>query len=299
MSNELQVIGIADTNVYAVIRNAAAQVYQTTTQTFVTFVDANYANYDVALTEQGTSSGYYVGDFPTSITTAGTYYVVAYQRAGASPAISDTVLGTGEIVWDGSAEVATPSGDGLISLAYAKQFMKLTVSTYDDLLDDLIAAASDAVQSYARRRFAVANYAEYYNGDGTRSLLLKRYPVVALTQVTLNPYDDSEVIDGDEYIVDKPTGEIRPKLNSTGTSYFPCGFQTVLVEYSAGAAVPADVQAATAMVVANLYGSAGRDNTLASERIGDYAYTLRSATQSIVMTPEIRGLLDRYRDYSV
>jgi hypothetical protein len=41
MSNELQVIGIADTNVYAVIRNAAAQVYQTTTQTFVTFVDAN------------------------------------------------------------------------------------------------------------------------------------------------------------------------------------------------------------------------------------------------------------------
>jgi hypothetical protein len=45
-----------------------------------------------------------MGNFPVGITTAGEYYVQFRQQAGGSAALTDTVLGTGPILWTGSAE---------------------------------------------------------------------------------------------------------------------------------------------------------------------------------------------------
>ena len=52
MANELQYrYASTGRTLYAVIRNRSGQVWQTTTTTFVTQVNANWANYDTALTE--------------------------------------------------------------------------------------------------------------------------------------------------------------------------------------------------------------------------------------------------------
>jgi hypothetical protein len=66
---------------------------------------ANWTDYDIALTETPASSYFYVGTFPTisGNMVAGWYAVDVYLQAGASPAISDTLLGTVIGYWDGTS----------------------------------------------------------------------------------------------------------------------------------------------------------------------------------------------------
>ncbi len=105
MANELQYVHDATAKtLYAVIHNAASQVWNGST--FETLTVANWGNYDVALTETPASSYYYLADFPAGIAMAGDYEVVVYEQIGASPAITDTLLADGSILWDGSAEIA-------------------------------------------------------------------------------------------------------------------------------------------------------------------------------------------------
>lgn len=107
MASEVQVISTADRTLYFIIRNLAGQVYSTVTALFGTFADASVGDYDIAMTEQGTSSGYYTGNFPALA--AGVYNIVAYIRSGGSPAVSDEAVGRGIIVWDGAAEITPKS----------------------------------------------------------------------------------------------------------------------------------------------------------------------------------------------
>jgi len=183
--------------VKAVIRNSSALVYQTTTQTFVTFVSADIDDYGVGMTEQATS-GFYVGDFPTAITSAGTYTVVVYHQSGGSLVSSDDVIGEGEIVWDGSEEVVASTGDDWTTLAYVKAFMKKTDATNDDLISDLITAVSKEGDAYLRRVITDHAYSEFYSLDqASFLLLLNQRPVAEISQITLNPHESSpEEIDG-------------------------------------------------------------------------------------------------------
>lgn len=98
MANEIQVVYTTGKNLYALVRNTSGQVWNG--NTFVTYNSANLGTYAIALTEQGTS-GYYSGDFPAGITTAGLYAVTAYKRAGGSPAEGDAVAAGGNIPWQG------------------------------------------------------------------------------------------------------------------------------------------------------------------------------------------------------
>lgn len=66
---------------------------------------ANWGNYDIALTESEAGSYWYTGAFPAAIAD-GTYTVMVFARAGAAPAATDELLGTGRIQWKDAAEVA-------------------------------------------------------------------------------------------------------------------------------------------------------------------------------------------------
>jgi hypothetical protein len=101
MAGELQVTNTTGTNMYALIRNENGLIWNGST--FVSYVTANLATYAVTLTEQGTASGYYIGTFPT--VTLGLYNVVAYQRAGGSPAEGDTVKGAATVYWEGVRQI--------------------------------------------------------------------------------------------------------------------------------------------------------------------------------------------------
>lgn len=101
MADKIQIQYQAAKTLYFLVRNASAQVWNGSS--FVTYATADYANYDVAMTEQGTASGYYVGTFPSGITAQGTYSVVVKQQAGASPAETDMTVGGGDVYWTGAA----------------------------------------------------------------------------------------------------------------------------------------------------------------------------------------------------
>lgn len=107
MAKEIQIV--TDTSgqtLYAqVFRSTDGKVWNTAgTPAFEDYVTANIADYDVAMTEQGTASKAYMGTFPSAID-AGTYYVRILIRAGGSPAETDSLAGVGTIHWDGAAVV--------------------------------------------------------------------------------------------------------------------------------------------------------------------------------------------------
>lgn len=110
MSKELQIHYPAGATLYALLSNATGSVYNGST--FETFVDANIGNYDIALTEQGTASGFYAGNMPALA--AGVYHVAIRERAGASPAVSDPTVGLGDVLWDGSA-IINPASSAMVA----------------------------------------------------------------------------------------------------------------------------------------------------------------------------------------
>lgn len=121
MAKEIQVAyPTSAVNLYAVILSSVGQFYNTVGAAFENFNAANWADYDIALTEQSTT-GVYLGDFPALA--AGTYSIAFFLRAGGSPAVTDDAIAAGIIGWDGSAVINPPSvamiqaGTSLLDLA--------------------------------------------------------------------------------------------------------------------------------------------------------------------------------------
>jgi len=79
--------------IYATVQNTSGEYYQTTTGTFVSLVVANWANYDVPLTETPASSYWYLSDWP-DVDYPAYYTINLFLQAGGAPAISDTLLTT-------------------------------------------------------------------------------------------------------------------------------------------------------------------------------------------------------------
>lgn len=105
MAGEIQTADISGKNVYALVRNVAGDIWNGSA--FVSYATANLASYAISLTEQGTASAYYTGTFPALA--AGVYSIVAYERAGGSPAEGDRLIAAGNLEWDGSAVVPLAS----------------------------------------------------------------------------------------------------------------------------------------------------------------------------------------------
>lgn len=117
MANELRGATSSAETCYALILNSAGQFWNGST--FETYSPSNYTDYDVAMLEVG-SSGIYLGNFPTLITTGGTYEYFVKRRAGATPAEDDAIAGSGSIDWTGTTVVSAGAGSmtGAEWLAY-------------------------------------------------------------------------------------------------------------------------------------------------------------------------------------
>jgi len=94
---------------HAVGRTVYAQFWSSTGtvwngSSFEAYNVANWANYDVALTEYG-SSGLYSASIPAMA--AATYVAVLFDQGGGAVAEGDPTVGAATIAWDGSAIVDT------------------------------------------------------------------------------------------------------------------------------------------------------------------------------------------------
>lgn len=107
MSKELLVSHTSGTNVYATMRipinrsGATGGVTPTSSNigkwfnqrqlTFETFAAVNFVDYDIALTELGTT-GLFEGDIPAEVNPEKALEVIYWERAGADPAMGDTKI---------------------------------------------------------------------------------------------------------------------------------------------------------------------------------------------------------------
>jgi hypothetical protein len=144
MAREIRGVSPSGT-LYARIMNSAGLWWNGTT--FEAYTAANWANYDVAMTEQG-DSDLYVADFPAGITAGGDYEYFVHQQAGGSPAEGDDIINTGRVEWGGTSVVtpATGSMTGAEWLTYliGRGFVRTDKNT------EIFRATVDAIQEMRR-----------------------------------------------------------------------------------------------------------------------------------------------------
>lgn len=136
MAKEIQALAATGQTLYAqVFRVTDGAIWNTAgTPAFETYATANIADYDIAMAEAGTASGYYTGNLPALA--AGTYSVVVRVRAGGSPAETDIPVSVGTIHWDGSAVIDVASVYSRLG-APAGASIAADLVTIDNFVDDL------------------------------------------------------------------------------------------------------------------------------------------------------------------
>lgn len=130
--------------------------------------------------------------------------------------------------------------NALTTLESLKSYLKIELSyTNDDepLLIPLINACSTAIEEYCERKFKEQTYSdEEYDGNGTKYILLRQFPVKTITSVSV----DGVLLDASEYKVKKTNGTLI-RVNSV----WPQGDINISVTYTAGLSeVPAPVELA-------------------------------------------------------
>lgn len=186
MANELRANYNGTATLYAVVRRRS-DTYAWNGSTFETWANANIATYDVALTSAG--GDLYAADFPSGID-AGYYIVDYYQQVAGTPAITDYRIDGELIYWTGASVSYGSTGTNLTTLAKVKEYMGISVSTWDDKLTTLLAAVSRSIEEYVDRKLVSQSFVEYYNGkDSWRNgyLHLVNSPVTALSRVAIRP----------------------------------------------------------------------------------------------------------------
>ena len=113
MADEIKNQYVSGSTTYAIIFNWSLEVWNTNGEVFESWNDSNITDYDIALSYVGGS--FYKATFPSAIT-AGRYIVATFIRAGASPAINDTPLGSEVIMWDGTSESFVGNSSGRVDL---------------------------------------------------------------------------------------------------------------------------------------------------------------------------------------
>jgi len=101
MANELTFHSAANSGdtLYAQVENMVGQVWNGSA--FEAPVHGNWATYDIAMSEQATSTGIFRAAMPAAA--AGAYSFVVRLQAGGSPAVGDVVLGSSAVFsWSGS-----------------------------------------------------------------------------------------------------------------------------------------------------------------------------------------------------
>lgn len=132
MANELIFGGASGQSLYLVLLNATGQFFNSVTPGFEAFNGANYANYDTALTEQGTT-GIYLATPPTLA--VGTYrFIVKQYISAGSPAQADAVVGGGGFDWTGSALVQFPAN-----------WNSLAIDSSGNVAADVVKVSGDSV----------------------------------------------------------------------------------------------------------------------------------------------------------
>lgn len=186
----------------------------------------------------------------------------------------------------------------LTTLSDLKAFISPNPSdtSMDALLSSLITSASTFIARYCNRNFIVASFTEVRDGNSRCTLLLKNYPVTAVSAVSINGITivaaPDQVSSG--FIAPDPT-ENSGLLRLRGYEFCK-GYQNVTVTYTAG------LFAATANASVSEVGQACRELVNAKyqkrTRPDQLSHSLGGAIVAAFsakdMPPEVQTLLCQY-----
>ncbi len=174
----------------------------------------------------------------------------------------------------------------LVSLEAAKQWLSITNSIDDVLLQRLLDAASSAIENYLKRSVLLATYSETFDGQGGRTCVMKQFPVSLVRGVWVDGNQIPQAITfGDSGF--RFTEDV---VLLTGYS-FSRGLQNVSIVYDAGyAVVPDSIQQAVIELVGLRYKE--------RDRIGFVSKSIAGETVTFVqkdLTPAITFYLNAFR----
>ena len=144
----------------------------------------------------------------------------------------------------------TPSGNDLTTTAAFKTAFNITTASHNTMIQNIITEMSEQIQGHPKidQYFKAANYTEYYNGDGTQFLVLRKIPINSITSIHDDidrAYGADTLIDSDDYSFDADSGIVEFDLD-----YMTKGVKNVKVIYNAGyATIPSDVKMACEKLV--------------------------------------------------
>lgn len=186
----------------------------------------------------------------------------------------------------------TPATEfGLIDVSAARQALRLTDESDDELLKVLIDRASDIISRHCKRAFALETVTETFRLERcVADLVLGRYPVAAIASVTENEV----ALDPTSY--EETCGVLTRLSGAYSRSWIAA---KVEVTYTAGYALPGGCPPALAhaciQLVVAFWSAAGRDPHLRAvtvEGISSRSYFGSDAA----LPPDVAGLLVAFRN---
>lgn len=186
MPRELQVsFNGTSAALYVIVRlESDGSVWNTATSALETFAAGSITDYDIALTDDG--GDLYVGDIPADLP-AGDYRFQYYERSGASPATTDTLLKSPLRHWNGavlsSTSDVTISPYALTTLASVKRRLEIEDSDSDTTLTEIINGVSAEIERVTGVAFAARDYRQWLDGANQREMVLPHYPVQHMTRI--------------------------------------------------------------------------------------------------------------------
>ena len=172
----------------------------------------------------------------------------------------------------------------LVSLANVKEYLKIAtaVTTDDTMLTNIITRIEKTMKIAMQQEVEYASYTEYYDGDGTDTLLLNQFPISTITSIhddTDRAYGSDTLISSADYVFYANEGMVQ----LDGLT-FTEGKQNIKVVYSAGfSPIPEDIKlAAIQLSAAEYIEAAAAINVISGMEGKEAPEALRKAANEII-----------------
>ena len=186
----------------------------------------------------------------------------------------------------------------LVTAAQVKEYLDITGTDQDALINSLITRLSAFAETFCNRIFDDDDYTEIQDGQSfsDNQLFTKQFPINTLASV----HDDKERVYGASTLI--PAADLvfeadEGIIKRTDGGVFAEGVHNIQIIYNAGFVdIPDDLQQAVIELVGLKLSGRGREN-LKSERLGRFAvtYMTHPTLGQIAVTDSIQLTLNKYR----
>ena len=198
-----------------------------------------------------------------------------------------------------SSSSSSEAEHSLVTVARARRHPALS-NVNTTLLQEVLQAATEAVEDYCDREFEYRSRTEVHDGKDSDTLWLKVVPVSSITSITITEADgDTEALTiSTDVVYNAETGAVTfgPDNDSTYTRWPDAYPRNVSVVYVGGyTTVPDAIQQAVILVTIQILKQSGSDQPIGwkSGSMGEDRWTKWEDVQLI--TPAVAALLAKHR----